>query len=161
MYIYMWKFYFRERYWNYNVHAYLLTVFLISLYDAPLAQRASYLALHSSLFGPDGAVNYDYIVTNSINSQLIGLRCIPNGTHTDHCWANLAHASKLIKNSASWPIYIVQHKVWLTEFPFHNQKSCMNSLLDIYHKLHKKPWSWSLPSTRWSWTTSLCWKQNQ
>ena len=28
------------------------TVFLISLYGAPLAQRASYLALHSSLFGP-------------------------------------------------------------------------------------------------------------
>ena len=28
------------------------SVFLISLYDAPLAQRASYLALHSSLFGP-------------------------------------------------------------------------------------------------------------
>ena len=33
----------------------------------PLAQRASYLALYSSLFGPDGIVNYDYIVTNSIN----------------------------------------------------------------------------------------------
>ena len=43
-------------------------VFLISSYGAPLAQRASYLALHSSLFGPDGAVIYDYIVTNSINS---------------------------------------------------------------------------------------------
>ena len=27
-------------------------VFLISSYGAPLAQRASYLALHSSLFGP-------------------------------------------------------------------------------------------------------------
>ena len=43
-------------------------VFLIGSYGAPLAQRASYLALHSSLFAPDGAVNYDYIVTNSINS---------------------------------------------------------------------------------------------
>ena len=31
-----------------------------------------------------GAVIYDYIVTNSINSLLIGLRCIPNDTHTDH-----------------------------------------------------------------------------
>ena len=38
------------------------------------------LALHSSLFGPDGVVNFDYIVTNSINSLLIGSRCIPN-TH--------------------------------------------------------------------------------
>ena len=46
--------------------------FFISSYGAPLAQRASYLALHSSLFGPDGAVNYDYSVTNSINSLLIG-----------------------------------------------------------------------------------------
>ena len=36
-------------------------------YGAPLGQRASYLALHSSLFGPDGAANYDYIVTNSID----------------------------------------------------------------------------------------------
>ena len=63
----------------------LASVLLISLYGAPLAQRASYLALHSSLFGPDGAVNYDYIVTNSINSLLIGSRCISNGTHTNHC----------------------------------------------------------------------------
>ena len=55
--------------------------FLISSYGTPLAQRASYLALHSSLFGPDGAVNYDYIITNSINSLLIRSRCIPNGTH--------------------------------------------------------------------------------
>ena len=46
-----------------------------------------------------GAVNYDYIVNDSINSLLIGSRCFPNGTHTKHCWANLAHASKHIKNS--------------------------------------------------------------
>ena len=46
-------------------------MFLISSYGAPLAQRASYLALYSSLFGPDGAGNYDYIVTDSINSLLI------------------------------------------------------------------------------------------
>ena len=44
----------------YNVHH----RFLISSYGTPLAQRA---VLHSSLFGPDVAVNYDYIVTNSIN----------------------------------------------------------------------------------------------
>ena len=57
------------------------TEFLISSYGTPLA---SYLALHSSLFGADGAVNYDYIITNSINSLLIGSRCISNGTHTNH-----------------------------------------------------------------------------
>ena len=57
-------------------------VFLISSYGAPLAQRASYLEQHSSLFGPDGAVNF---VTNSINSLLIDSKCIPNGAHTNHC----------------------------------------------------------------------------
>ena len=34
--------------------------FLIGSYGVPLAQRASYLTQH---LGPDGAVNYDYIVT--------------------------------------------------------------------------------------------------
>ena len=54
----------------YTVHVQCISVFLISSYGAPLAQRASYLPLHSSLFGlvPSGAVNYDYIVSNSINS---------------------------------------------------------------------------------------------
>ena len=61
---------------------YLVPVFLISLYGAPLAQRASDLAQHSSLFEPDGTVNYDYIVTYSNNCLLIGSRCIPNGAHT-------------------------------------------------------------------------------
>ena len=37
-----------------------------------------------------GAVNYDYIVTN-------GSRCIPNGTHTYHFWANFSYAS-LVKH---------------------------------------------------------------
>ena len=40
----------------------------ISVFDKviwhSIAQRAFYLALHSSFFGPDGIVNYDYIVTN-------------------------------------------------------------------------------------------------
>ena len=46
---------------------------------APFSLRASYLVHHSSLFGPDSAVNYDYIVTNSINCLLICSRYIPNG----------------------------------------------------------------------------------
>ena len=73
-------------------------MFLISLYGAPLAQSASYLALHSSLFGPDGAVSYDYVVTNSIKSLLIGSRCIPIGTHTNHfepIWPMLQNVSKI------------------------------------------------------------------
>ena len=39
------------------------------------------LAHHSSLFGPEGAINFEFIVTNRINSLLIGSRCIPNGAH--------------------------------------------------------------------------------
>ena len=49
-----------------------------------LAQSTFYLALRLS-FGPDGTVNYDYIVTNSIKSMLIGSKCITNGAHTNHC----------------------------------------------------------------------------
>ena len=48
-----------------KMHVYM-SEFLISSYGAPLAQTASYLALHSSLFGPDGAVICDYIVTNAL-----------------------------------------------------------------------------------------------
>ena len=33
------------------------------------------------LFGPNGAANYDYIITNSIN----WLKLSSNGTHTNHC----------------------------------------------------------------------------
>ena len=69
----------------------LVSVVSISSYGAPLAQRASYLAQHSSLFVPDGTVNYDYIVTNSINSLLIGSRCIPNDVHTKHCCGPSKH----------------------------------------------------------------------
>ena len=32
----------------------------------------------------NGTVNYDYIVTNSIKSLLIGSRCIPNGIHINY-----------------------------------------------------------------------------
>ena len=39
----------------------MLTHVHVHVHAAPLAQRASYLALHSSLLGPDDAVNYDYI----------------------------------------------------------------------------------------------------
>ena len=87
-------------------------VFLISSYSAstPLAHWSSYLAQYSSLFGPDGAFNYDFNVTNSINCLLIGSRCLSNGTHAGHCWANLAYASKHIKNSNvdTWCNYKLQ-----------------------------------------------------
>ena len=71
-------------------------VFLISSYGVPLAQRASYVALHSSLFG---AVNYDYIVTNSMNSLLFGSRCIPMAytlTIVEPIWLMLQNISKTL-----------------------------------------------------------------
>ena len=44
------------------------------------------LIWHSTVLSlwASGVVNYDYIVTNSINS-LIGSKCIPNGAHINHC----------------------------------------------------------------------------
>ena len=57
-----------------------------SSYGPPLAYTASYLAQHSFLFGPVGAVNiHVLILTNSINSLLFGSKYIPNGAHTNHC----------------------------------------------------------------------------
>ena len=61
--------------------------FLIYIYMQQLSLWAS------------GAVNYDCIITNSITSLLIRSRRIPNDAHTNHCSANLACASKRIKNS--------------------------------------------------------------
>ena len=61
-----------------------------------------------------GAVNHNYIVTSSIKSSLIGSRCIPNSAHTNYFWANLAYASKLIKNSGLHVWHFVQEivEVW-------------------------------------------------
>ena len=38
---------------------------------------------HFSLWA-SGTVNHDYTVTNSIDSFLLGSRCISNGAHTNH-----------------------------------------------------------------------------
>ena len=68
--------------------------------DPHLAQRAFYLAQNSSPFGPDGTVNYDYIiVTNSIKSLLIESKCIPNGAHitiVEPIWPVLQKLSKTL-----------------------------------------------------------------
>ena len=57
--------------YNYNVHIIIVEctcriAFLINSYGAPLAQRACYLVPHSSPFGSDGEINYDYIITNNM-----------------------------------------------------------------------------------------------
>ena len=77
-------------------HTYM-SVILISSYGAPLAQRASYFALYSSLFGPDGTVNYDYIITNSINSLLIGSSpMVHTLTIVEPIWPMLQKLSKTL-----------------------------------------------------------------
>ena len=55
-------------------------VFLTSLYGAPLVQRASYLALHSSHFGPMLQL---IMIILSLTALTLGSRCIPNGAHTN------------------------------------------------------------------------------
>ena len=124
-------------------------MFLISSYGAPLAQRASYLALHSSLFGTDGTVNYDYIVTNSINCLLIGSRCIPNGTHTNHFWPMLQNVSKTLihiqsciwrKSISNCFVMTIIADVFLmskTQLSFYpSEASCILSVFYLLQQLH-------------------------
>ena len=54
-------------------------VFLITPYGTPLAQRASYLALHRSLIRP--VAQFIMIILSATALTLIGSRCIPNGAH--------------------------------------------------------------------------------
>ena len=55
---------------EYSIFCTSLAYILINSYGAPFGQKASYLALHSSLFGPDGAANDDCIVTNCLSETL-------------------------------------------------------------------------------------------
>ena len=82
------------------------SVFLMSSYGTPFAQWASYLARTAQFsLWASGAVIYNYIVTNCINCLLIGSRRISNGSHTNYCWAILAHDSKFILLS-NYPQFI-------------------------------------------------------
>ena len=51
------------------IHNLIYSYLMISLYGTPLAERASYLALHSSLFQPDSTVTYDYYQNHKMYSQ--------------------------------------------------------------------------------------------
>ena len=54
-------------------------------------------------FCATGTVNYDYIITNSINSLLIGSRCIPNAWYTctltivEPIWPMFQNVSKTLQ----------------------------------------------------------------
>ena len=63
-----------------------------------LAQIAFYLALHSSLFGPNGSVNCDYIITNDINFFFNWLKMYSPKAYTitiiEPIWPMLQNVSK-------------------------------------------------------------------
>ena len=114
-----------------------------------VAQRASYLAQHSYLFGTNGTVNYDYIVTNSINYLLIGSRCIANGTHDNHWWTNLAHASKRIKNFDMYE-YVISKLIDYSNkimMMIHEQCNKINNFHIILHKYSCLSYALELCST--------------
>ena len=89
-------------------------MFLISSYGTPLAQRASYLAQNSSHFGPDGADNYEYIVTNSINS-LLAQNVFP-----------MAHSLTIVE-----PIWPVLQKLSKTLYIIMSAWQCLSDLIAI------------------------------
>ena len=76
---------------------YKLIVFLISSYGTPLAQRAFFIWQFS--LWASGAVNYDYIATNSINSLLA--QDVFSMAHTltifEPIWSMLQNLSKTMK----------------------------------------------------------------
>ena len=52
-----------------------------------------------------GTVNYDFIVTSSINCLLIDSRCIPNGAHTNHLLSQFG------------PCFKTYQKLWCLCYP--------------------------------------------
>ena len=76
-----------------HLHVYVCTCMCICMYNSVFDKLIWHtIGPKSFLFGTaqfslwaSGAVNYDYFVTNSINSLLIGSRCIPNCAHDNHC----------------------------------------------------------------------------
>ena len=92
--------------WNFGVCVCVCTSVFDKLIWRTISPKSFLFGTAQFSLWASGAVNYDYIVTNSINSLLIGSRCIPNGTHTNHCWGNLAHASKHIKTSGVYICFL-------------------------------------------------------
>ena len=74
-----------------HIYTYIYTYICTSVFDKLIWHT---IGPKSFLFGTawfslwaSGAVSYDYILSNSINSLLIGLRFIPNGAYLNHFWA--------------------------------------------------------------------------
>ena len=62
----------------------------------------SFLFRTAPFSGPNGTVNYGYIVTNSINSLLIALRSIPNDAHiVEPIWHMLQNISETLMHKYS------------------------------------------------------------
>ena len=90
MYVYMYV-----RMYNYMC----VSVFLISSYGAPLAQRASYLGLHSSLFGPGAQLVLIILSLTALNLCSLAQDVFPMAhtlTIIEPIWPMLQNISKLL-----------------------------------------------------------------
>ena len=81
---------------------------------------APYLTQHSSLFVPDSIVNYECMITNSINCLLIGSKCIPNGTHTliiiESIWPMLQNSDQVCNRTAHYADSCIDKAIkWLNQ----------------------------------------------
>ena len=74
-----------------------ISVFLISLYGAPLAQRASYLALHSSLFGPVVQLITIILSVTSLTLSQDVFSMAHTLTIVEPIWPMLQNLSKTVK----------------------------------------------------------------
>ena len=61
-----------------------------------------------------GQMAHDYIITNSINSLLIGSRCTLSGAHTNHCWVNLAHCFTKYHKLCLKGILLANISIWIS-----------------------------------------------
>ena len=84
--------------WMFDVFLEFILQFCLCMYIRVLDQRASYLVLRSFSLGQ--IVQLIMIISSltSLTCLLIDSKCLPNGTHINHCGPNLAHTSTHNKN---------------------------------------------------------------
>ena len=126
--------------------------------QSPLAQRA--YIWHSTVLSLGLIAQLIMIVL--LQTALIGSRCIPNGAHTNHCWANLLHSLKRIKNSDVLVSLLLHAYVYNYMYMyimylgcFWNMYTCTCTYFSVFNKLiwpkelifgtaQFSLWAWSL-----------------
>ena len=66
---------------------------------------------------------------------------ISNGTHTNHCWANLAHTSKCIKTSVPLPSWVAIEHHDLINYIIIMSTTKTNKGCDYPYLMHPKKWT--------------------